>query len=72
MIFPNRFISLISFRLLFCGETTEGMELLGKLAPALGLTPAFYVCKTKEEGNTGYSIKSSLICGLLFIKYRLG
>lgn len=48
------------------------MELLGKLAPALGLTPAFYVCKTKEEGNTGDSTKSSLICGLLFIKYRLG
>lgn len=68
MIFPNRFISLISFRLLFCGETTKDTELLGKLAPALGLTPSFYVCKTEEEGNTGDSTESCLICGLLFIK----
>lgn len=41
MIFPNRFNSLISFRLLFSGETAEDTELLGKLAPALDLTPTF-------------------------------
>lgn len=40
---------------------TEDTELLGKLAPALGLTPTFYVCKTKEEKNTGDSTESSLI-----------
>lgn len=62
MIFPNRFISLISFRLLLSGETTEDMELLGKLAPALGLTSTFYVRKTKEEGNTVDSTKCDLVC----------
>lgn len=71
MIFPNRFVSLISFRLLFCVETTEDTELLEELAPALGLTPTFYIPKTKEEGNTGQSTEYSLFSGLLFIKYRL-